>query len=239
MPDHNTRSSMVLGLFIFLGLASLGYLVSESILKFKEFERVVTVKGLAEMEVPADIAIWPIKFTRASNDVTGLYAQLEQDKERIVSFLRGNGFDDSEITIARPAVIDRMAQQYGDGSRAEFRYVGSQGLSIYTEKIQAVRAASYKLAELGKAGVVLGGEDYETRTQYIFSGLNEIKPKMIEDATTNARQVAEKFAMDSLSSLGKIKSANQGQFSIEDRDGNTPYIKKVRVVSTLQYYLSD
>ncbi len=239
MPEQTIRNSFVLGFFIFLGLTGLGYLVSESVIKFKEFERVVTVKGLAEMEVPADIAIWPIKYSRAGNDLSQLYSQLEQDADRIADFLRSNGFNDSEITVARPAVTDRLAQQYGDGSRAEFRYVATQSLSVYTGKIDAVRATSYKLGELGKAGVVLSGEDYDMRTDFIFSGLNQIKPQMIEDATTNARMVAEKFAKDSHSRLGKIKSANQGQFSIEDRDGNTPYIKKVRVVSTLQYYLSD
>jgi hypothetical protein len=93
--------------------------------------------------------------------------------------------------------------------------------------------------ELGKQGIAISGEDYQSRTEFLFTELNSIKPAMIEEATENARQVAEKFAQDSSSRLGKIRRAQQGQFSISDRDNNTPYIKKVRVVSTLEYYLSD
>jgi hypothetical protein len=96
-----------------------------------------------------------------------------------------------------------------------------------------------KLFELGKQGIAITGEDYQSKTVFLYTKLNEIKPAMIEEATQNARAVAEKFAQDSKSRLGKIRSASQGQFSIDDRDSNTPYIKKVRVVSTLEYYLSD
>ncbi len=100
-------------------------------------------------------------------------------------------------------------------------------------------AAGTRLIELGKSGIVLSGDDYQSRTQYLFTGLNDLKPKMIEEATRNAREVAQKFAADSDSRLGKIRTAYQGQFSIQDRDGNTPHIKKVRVVSTIEYYLAD
>ncbi|MEZ5557800.1 MAG: hypothetical protein R3E86_04550 [Pseudomonadales bacterium] len=110
---------------------------------------------------------------------------------------------------------------------------------MFTRKIDAVRAAGRELLALGKAGIVFTQGNYELRTQYLFNGLNEIKPAMIEEATRNAREVAQKFAEDSRSRLGKIRSARQGQFSIEDRDSNNPHIKKVRVVSTLEYYLTD
>lgn len=96
-----------------------------------------------------------------------------------------------------------------------------------------------KLVELGKLGIAITGETYESKTQFLFTKLTEIKPGMIEEATKNAREAAEKFAQDSKSRLGKIKKASQGQFSIEDRDSNTPHIKKVRVVSTVEYYLTD
>lgn len=96
-----------------------------------------------------------------------------------------------------------------------------------------------KLVDLGKKGIVIAAQNYDSRTEYIFTGLNNIKPEMVEEATILAREVAEKFAKDSNSKLGKIKKARQGQFSIQNRDSNTPYIKKVRVVSTLEYYLSD
>ena len=114
-----------------------------------------------------------------------------------------------------------------------------QAVTVYTDKIDGVRAALSEISELGKAGIVIAGDSYDNRTQYFFTKLNEIKPDMVEEATRNAREVAEKFARDSDSSVGKIKRATQGQFSIADRDQNNPHIKKVRVVSTVVYYLAD
>lgn len=102
-----------------------------------------------------------------------------------------------------------------------------------------MRAVQSRLGELGKKGIALGGEEHETRVQFLFTKLNDLKPQMIEEATRNARAVAEKFAADSHSRLGKIKRASQGLFTIENRDANTPHIKRVRVVSTVEYYLSD
>lgn len=96
-----------------------------------------------------------------------------------------------------------------------------------------------KITELGKKGIVFSQNDYNAQIEYIFSRLNDVKPQMIEQSTTNARMVAEKFAADSNSRLGKIKNASQGQFSIGDRDKNNPHIKRVRVVSTIAYYLAD
>lgn len=239
MKSEGNGKFVILGVAIFLGLSALGYLLGNSIVKFKEFERSVSVKGLSEKELPADIALWPIQFTRAGNDITQLYADLEKDTQAIVEFLKRSGFSDSEITVSPPAITDKLAQQYGDSSKVELRYSANQDITVYTEKIDAVRAAMKKLVELGKTGIVFTGGNYENKTEYIFTKLNDVKPEMIEDATRKAREVAEKFAKDSNSRLGKIKQASQGQFTITDRDRNTPYIKKIRVVSTVEYYLSD
>jgi hypothetical protein len=143
------------------------------------------------------------------------------------------------VTVSAPAITDKLAQQFGNPSEIGLRYVASQTVTVYTPKVDAVRLAINKLAELGKKGVVLSGPEYQSQTEYLFTRLNDIKPEMIEEATRAAREVAEKFAKDSQSELGKIKTANQGQFTITDRDSNTPHIKKVRVVATVEYYLSD
>lgn len=156
-----------------------------------------------------------------------------------MDFLEKNGIDKSEISVSPPAIVDKSAQAYGGGERAQFRFTANQIVTVYSEKIETVRQAIRQLAGLGKAGIVLTGNDYRAETQYFFTKLNEIKPAMIEEATKNAREVAEKFASDSQSKLGKIRQAVQGQFSIVSRDDNNPHIKKVRVVSTIEYYLSD
>lgn len=237
MADTGFRNWLVLGLFICIGLSVLGLTLGTSAIRFKEYERVVAVKGLSEREAPADIAIWPIQFTRADNDLALLYGRLDADTQEIRAFLKEAGFEDGEITVSPPAVTDKLAQSYE--SQVQFRYGANQTITVYSSKVEAVRAAANRLAELGRKGIALSGEGYENKTEYLYTQLNTVKPAMIEEATQKAREVALKFAQDSSSKLGKIKSANQGQFSIEDRDKNTPHIKKIRVVSTVEYYLSD
>jgi uncharacterized protein len=234
----DSRASLILGVSIFAGLGLMGYLLGSSAIKFREYERVVSVKGLSERELPADVAVWPIRFTAAGNDLAALYSTMEANAQQVASFLVSAGFEPAEITVGAPAVTDRLAQQYGSNERVQLRYVAMQTVTVYSGKIDQVRGAQRNMAELGKKGIAFSGGDYQ-QTQYLFTKLNDVKPAMIEEATRKAREVAEKFAADSNSRLGKIKSANQGQFSVEDRDSNTPYTKRVRVVSTVDYYLSD
>jgi hypothetical protein len=217
----------------------LGYLLSRSIIHIKALDRTVTVKGLSEREVPANIAIWPIKFNEADNELNSLFSTLQRKNGLVVEFLTNNGFKSEEISVSAPAIIDRQAQGYVDSSKVKFRYSGSSTISVYTSNVDAVGKTMKNLVELGKEGIAISGQDYNAKTEFLFTELNKIKPEMVEEATKNAREVAEKFAKDSKSSLGKIKRARQGQFSINDRDSTTPHIKKVRVVSTIEYYLSD
>jgi hypothetical protein len=220
-------------------LSCLGYLLSNAALSFKEYDRSVTAKGLAEREITADIVIWPIRFSAAGNDLTELYDVLESNTSDIKIFLTQKGISDKEISSEPPAITDKLAQQYSGNVKTEFRYSAFQTVTVYSNNVKGVRELMSGLSSLGKKGIVFSGTNYEAKPEYIFTGLNEIKPEMIEEATKNARKVAQKFATDSESKLGKIKKATQGQFSIRDRDKNNPHIKKVRVVSTVEYYLSD
>lgn len=240
MHNNNGNSNaFILGIFFCLGMGLLGYLAAEAALKFKSLERSVTVKGLSEREVPADIVIWPIRFSHADNKLEALYNTLEQNTLSIQKFLQKSGLTEQEISISAPSITDKSAQQYGNSPRAEFRYAANQTVTVYSGKITLVRNLMKSLGELGKRGIVFSGEDYQSQAEYLFTGLNQIKPDMIQNATTKAREVARKFAEDSASRLGKIKRASQGNFSISARDRNNPHIKKVRVVSTIEYYLSD
>ena len=239
MPGNSKVNSFILGAFIFLGLATLGYLLGNAAIKFKEYERTVTAKGLSEREFKADVVIWPIQFTQANNDLAELYSSIEANSLEIKNFLEENGVDPSEISLSSPAITDKSAQQYGMNSKAEFRYTALQTVTVYSKNVEGVRKLMGMLSELGKKGIVFTGTNYQMQTEYVFTRLNEVKPEMIEEATRNAREVAQKFAADSESKLGKIKKASQGQFSINPRDNNNPHIKKVRVVSTVAYYLSD
>jgi hypothetical protein len=239
--DQNYRigPALVLGLLLCTGLLGLGYWVTNGFMQFKALERSVTVKGLAEREVSADVAIWPIRFSEAGNDLVELYQTVQAHNALVVEFLRQQGFGDAEISVSAPAMVDRQAQPYANAANIKFRYAATSTITIYSTRVDQVRSAMTRLVELGKQGLAIAGADYEARTQFLFTHLNDIKPDMIEAATRNARQVATRFAQDSDSRLGKIRRASQGQFSIDDRDSNTPHIKKVRVVSTVEYYLSD
>ncbi|MGB5569478.1 MAG: SIMPL domain-containing protein [Sedimenticolaceae bacterium] len=239
MQKSNRVSALILGVFFSIGLLSFGYMLGSTAIKYKEYERTVTVKGLSEREFEADIVIWPIQFTVASNNIEELYISIESNTLKIRGFLEMNGLDTSEISLSSPAITDKSAQQYGNNAKAEFRYSAQQTVNVYSTKIGAVREVMGKLAELGKTGIVFSAGNYQSETEYLFTRLNEVKPEMIEEATRKAREVALKFAEDSESSLGKIRRASQGQFSINSRDKNNPHIKKVRVVSTVEYYLSD
>lgn len=235
-----TRTNVsILGVSLIVGLSVLGYFIRGAANDFKQYERSVTVKGLSERELPADIVIWPIVFTEAGNDLGALYESIDKGKKRIREFLVARSIDPEEISYSLPSITDKSAQQYGSTERAEFRYVAVQTVTVYSSHVSAVRAAMDGLSELGKNGLALRSGEYEGQIQYLYTRLNEVKPEMIEEATAKAREVAVKFAEDSNSKLGKIKRASQGQFTINPRDTNNPHIKNVRVVSTIEYYLSD
>lgn len=238
-PNTNPKNAFTLGFFLLAGLGLLGYFISHGLIGMKELDRTIAVKGLSERDVPADVAIWPIKYMEAGDDLVLVYSAIQKKNNLIIEFLKKNGFQDGEITVSSPSITDKRAQEWGSSGGVGFRYSGNSAVSVYTGNIKLVLDTRGKLLDLGKMGIAISGQDYESRTTFMFSKLNDLKPAMIEEATNNGREVAEKFAQDSNSKLGKIKRASQGQFTIEDRDANTPHVKKVRVVVTIEYYLSD
>ncbi|WP_220755458.1 SIMPL domain-containing protein [Shewanella sp. KT0246] len=239
LNTQSKTSAAILGFLLLIGLSVLGLSLKQAIIEYKLLDRSVTVKGLAENEYPADVVIWPIQYTAASNKLEDLYAQVDKQNVLINDFLIKNSISTDEISISAPTITDKLAQQYGGNQTVEFRYTALQTITVYSTDIDKVRAAMPTLSQLGKQGIVFSQNNYDAQIEYIFTRLNEIKPQMIEQSTNNARLVAEKFATDSQSQLGKIKRASQGQFSISNRDKNNPHIKRVRVVSTIEYYLAD
>jgi hypothetical protein len=239
LSEPVSRSLVVVAASFLLGCIALGSLLGHAAIRVKRYERTVVVKGLSEREVPANIAIWPLTFQEASNDLNALFSSLQRKNGQISEFLVGHGIARDAISVAAPTVTDLHAQSYGDKSNILYRYTASSTVTVYSSDVDAVRKAMKDVISLGKQGIALSGEGYQSQMQFDFTGLSALKPEMIEEATKNARAVAEKFAEDSESRLGKIRSAQQGQFSIENRDSTTPHIKKVRVVSTIEYYLAD
>ena len=220
------------------GLVVLGIMIPTAVMKYRSFDRTVNVKGLCEKEVRADKVIWPIVYKVMSDNVQSIYSQIDAANAVIVDFLKAGGVTEDEMTVSVPQISDKLANEYGDTNRA-FRYIAKNVVTVCTSDVDKVLALMASQADLLKKGVVTVGNDWENPVEFRYEGLNGIKPEMIEEATQNARETAEKFAKDSDSSLGKIKTANQGTFTIEDRDSNTTYIKKVRVVTSVTYYLKN
>lgn len=223
---------------IAVGIVLFGFVIKSAVDNFIEKERVVSVKGLAETDVPADLVVWPLVYKEAGNDPAEMYETITRKNAVIVNFLKSNGITDSEISVSPPSVYDKQADRYND-DRSAYRYKATSVITVTSKQVDAVRGMMQRQAELMKQGIAIVGDDYQYRVSYEFTALNDIKPAMIEEATKNARSAAEKFAKDSDSSLGKIRNANQGSFTITDSDANTPYIKHVRVVTTVTYYLEN
>ena len=226
------------GLFIMVGLVMLGMMFPRAVEKYRSYDRTVNVKGLCEKEVKADKVIWPVVYKVMANDIQSIYDQTDGSNAVIMDYLKAGGIDASEITVSVPQISDKFANEYGNNDRA-YRYIATNVITVCTDKVDDVLALMSRQSDLLKKGIVTGGNTWENPVEFKYEGLNEIKPAMIEEATMNAREAAEKFAKDSESRLGKIKTANQGTFTIENRDSNTPYIKKVRVVTSVTYYLKN
>ena len=233
---------------IMIGLIVLGWFIYAGIGRFSDRDRSVVVKGLSEREVVADQVIWPLAYDQviwplayrlAGNDLRSLYTEIERSNTVIMDFLTSNGIPQEEITVSPASVTDMQAERYGYNNEDPFRYKAVSVVTVASDKIDLVRSLMTKQGDLLKKGVVIAGDDYQFQTVFSFNGLNDIKPEMVAEATKNARATAQKFAEDSDSKIGKIRSASQGQFTISDRDQNTPHIKIVRVVTTIEYSLKD
>lgn len=232
------KSRIYSGIAIMVGLVVIGLMIPRAVNNFRSFERTVDVKGLCEKEVKADNVIWPVVYKVMANDIQSVYDQTDRNNEAIISFLKEGGLDTDEISVAIPAISDKYASEYGGNDRT-YRYISTNIITVCTDKVDLVLELMSEQSELLKKGIVTAANKWEYPVEFKYDGLNDIKPQMIEEATKNAREAAEKFAKDSDSRLGKIKSANQGTFTITDRDSNTPHIKKVRVVTSVTYYLKN
>jgi hypothetical protein len=227
-------------LFIAIGLIFAGYLIGNTLIKAKKYDRTVTVKGLAERMVQADLAIWPLQFTEAGNDLSALEKSIKTKTDAVLDFLNAHGFSEEELSRGVPAITDAWANPYNtQGQRGNYRYIGNYDITVRTTEIDKLNDAMENITSLIGQGIVLSQTNYWQQAEYLYTSLNDIKPVMIEEATKNARQAAGKFAVDSDSKVGKIKKASQGLFTITNRDMNSPHIKKVRVVSTIEFYLDD
>ncbi len=221
-----------------VGIIVMGLCLKAGMDNFTEKDRKVTVKGLAEKEVKADKVTWPIVSKELGNDLPKLYDRIADKQLTIKRFLIANGISENEITINAPQVVDLSADQYNE-NRREYRYNVTLVITVTSNHVDRVRGIIARQGELLKQGVAIVSGEYNNQVTYSLESFKTMKPTMMTEAIENAEKTASQFAKNSKSTLNKIVSADQGQFSIDDRDANTPWIKRVRVVTTVTYSLKD
>ncbi len=221
-----------------VSIIALGWFINAGMNTFANKDRKVNVKGLAEQEVNADKVTWPIVSKELGNDLPGLYDRIAATQSKIKAFLQQKGIKENELSVNAPQVIDLNAREYGDRNQP-YRYIVTSVITVTSGNVEKVRDIIARQGDLLKEGVAIVDGGYENPIKYEFVSFREMKPKMMQEAIENAEKTAQQFAENSHSKLNKIVSADQGQFSIEDRDSNTPWIKKVRVVTTVTYSLKD
>ncbi|HMD96635.1 MAG TPA: SIMPL domain-containing protein [Terriglobia bacterium] len=248
----NRGGTALLGLLLALGLIVGGWVLGLQIKATRLSDRFVTVKGLVERRVKSDLAIWPLSYKEAGDDLSLVFAKTEADKNAILQFLDQQGIQSSEIELGMVRVVDTQANEYGGGNRAPHRYIVEQQVTVRTPRVDQVAVAAQKTMQLLQKGIVLNSNGQGLI--YKFNGLNSIKPDMITEATRNARAAADRFASDSGSKVGTIRQANQGVFSILPADqgsdisepgepgglisnADSSLMKTIRVVTTVEYYL--
>lgn len=251
--NSSNQGSALLGSLLAVGLIGGGWLLGTQIKATRLSDRYVAVKGLVERRVKSDLAIWPLSYKEAGDDLSSVYGKTQADENAVLKFLDQQGVQSTEIEVGVVRVVDTQANEYGGNNRAPHRYIAEQEIIVRTSRVDQVAAAAQKTMQLLQKGIVLNSSPGQGLA-YKFNGLNSIKPDMITEATRNARAAADRFASDSGSKVGTIRQANQGVFAILAADagsdlsepgefgsGNnaadSTIMKTVRVVTSVQYYL--
>ncbi len=242
MENNTSFGRLGAAFLIGLGLTLGGFFPGYYYYQAKMNANSVSVKGLAEMDVKADLAVWDIKYTVTNNDLTTAGARMAEQKKIILDYLTEKGFSHKEINIGRLETNDLMTNPYRDQNISS-RYILNQTITVRSQQVDKIEEAVSTIGSLIDKGVIFDSQSYGSPVAYLFTGLNDIKPRMLQEATQNARKAADEFAKSSNSKVGKIKRASQGVFSILPRV-QTPGAmesaqidKQVRVVSTIEYWL--
>ena len=225
------------------GLILCGLMIKLGLVSFRSAERSVSVRGFSEKAVKADRASWRIEFTSRGSTLPNAIAEHKIAYEKLQQIVKQAGFDANEISRSTPRVEERNLDQdgnsnYQNGGKRGARFDITDAVILDTKKLEKVAALLERTSEILEQGIALTGWE---QPRYYFTDLSAIKPQMISAATADARRAAERFAEDSGTKIGAIRSASQGLFSIrgavEGSDENLQQEKVVRVVVSLDYLL--
>ncbi|WP_161597695.1 SIMPL domain-containing protein [Fluviispira multicolorata] len=234
------RSNVFSSIILSLGIISSSFLLGKSFENYQNFGRYINVKGLDEKIVKSNFSTWNLSFTSANNDLKKIYFEISASQKKIIQFLKAQGFDEKEIEIQTISVTDNRAQAYSNINVNTPRYSANSGITLSTNKVDLVSLVAQKTGELVESGVVINN----SYIRYAYTDLNSIKPEMLTRATANAKEAAATFAENSNSSVGKIRKATQGVFTITSVDGYDSHgdegsiLKKVRVVTSVEFFIN-
>jgi hypothetical protein len=228
-----------------IGIALGGWFVGSSIVESREPLRVVTVKGLSERAVEANLGFWPIRFVATGATLEEARTGLARSEEAVRAFLTERGFAEEEIQVQTVLVEDRAAGYNAGTTPDQYRFVLTEDMLVTTDRVNDLADASRSVADLLRQGVVFSSDAYSAGASFVYTGINDLKSEMLTESTQRARETAEQFAAESGASVGDIQTANQGVFEIlpaveipNDRP-EKQIDKKVRVVTTITYFLED
>ena len=233
------RPNFISPVILALGILGAGVSLSNAISNFRDFDRYVEVKGLDEEIVKSNQATWQISFTTSNNDLKQIYNSISTAQNAITKFLLDQGFKANEIQKQQITITDNLSTSYGQHNPNQPHYTANSGIKLVSGNIDLVSEAAQKTGQLVQSEIVINN----SLVRYSYTDLNSIKVDMLNKATENARNAAQAFAKNSRSQLGKIKNANQGQFSISAAEGNDSYdaggsiMKKVRIVTSVQFFI--
>lgn len=235
-PSKSVTAAAVLGGCLAVGLLGAGAWVAKGVRDARAADRYVTVRGLCEREVAANLAMWPIGFGATGDELSALQDKMDASAKKITAFLEARGFTAQDLNASAPRVTDFEAQGYTGSNRPPHRYAAEATITVRSVNVAGVIEGMKHSGELVRDGVALVNNYGAT---YLYTELEKVKPEMIGLATKDARHAAEQFASDSGSRVGSIRNAQQGYFTIEDRDAFSPEWKKLRVVTTVEYFLEN
>ena len=245
MGFFKSLTLLVGAIILAFGISASGWFVANGLITSREPTRIVTVKGLSERNVKADLGFWPIQFTAAGANLEEARIKLEQSEKQVRNFLEKFGFSNDDVKTRNIMVRDKAAGYGNNNINSEFRFILTQDLLVSSRNVDALAKAARSISSLLRMGVVFSSDAYSAGPSYIFTGIADLKGEMLSEATKRAREAAQKFATESQSKVGNIKSANQGVFqilpavSIPDERSSKQIDKRVRVVSTITYFLVD
>lgn len=238
-------TGVVAALLVAVGISLAGWFVGTSLVESRQPLRVVTVKGLSERAVEANLGFWPIRFVATGPTLQDARASLEGSEAAVRKFLADRQFTDDAVQVQNVMVEDRAAGYNASSTPDDYRFVLTEDMLVTTDRVQDLAAATRSVADLLKQGVVFSSDAYSAGASFVFTGINDLKSEMLTEATQRARETAEQFATESGAKVGDIQTANQGVFEIlpaveipNDRP-EKQIDKKVRVVTTITYFLTD